>query len=374
MKASRLILAVIVTSTLAFTGCQRLEELFNRDEVRFSSRTSGCGLALTRAEYSGSTYTENDKTFYNIVWEVGDGISIGSEEASEKKSLKYTVATVSQDGKISKATLTKDTDIGIRWGADGKYTFYAVYPSTELFNVSGTVNLKFPTAQVQGDGSVWDGDTYVVKPNPDYMFMTSTAVVDYKASAITSPLVDLDFKFFPTVMDFTLSGENDMTIKKIGLESSSQYLSGMVNLNLNDLIDGFPSGTITDPDMSKSVSISTVDDNGNPIVIEKGKKIRVCLFLSAYYESKANKTIPDVTNLKFKVTFVTGDEEHTLTTDLKMRENESSDYEFLSFKPHLRHIIKGLILPDTIEWSVEGNVVVTPWNETGEVHTPEFTE
>ena len=355
MKMSKVLLAS--SAILLLVSCGRIdsfEGLYSRakgEEIVFGVSSNGGGV-FTKSEYSGEEIASGDKYYERIDWVEGEKLSIACSKVEDVKTFDYEVVSVEVAGKICNADITHaDEDEGLRWGDDGDYYFYAQSPKSANLTTYGITSFVLPENQT-GTGS-WDsGSTkYTVAPNPDYMHMTSYSVVTKSGSA-PAPPVDLPFSMLPTVIEFTLSGEDDMVVKNIGL-LSNQYLTGRSEIDIASQAKSavspkpeFPECTTTEG--FDEVWLSTMTSGGSPVEIEKGQSLTGTLFMNPN----------DITQLSFCITTKDDDAETytTFKTSLKYK-----DGDWLKFEAHKKYRIKGVIVPENVLWEIiDGEVFVTP--------------
>lgn len=358
MKVSKVL--VVLSAVMLSASCDRMdsfEGLYSRakgEEIVFGVSNSNGGV-FTKSEYSGEEIEQDSKNYERIDWVEGEELSLACAQVSDIKTFSYEVASVETDGTFSYAGITHDaSDEGLRWGDDGDYYFYAQSPESDNLLTSGHTHFIIPKDQT-GTGSWDNGNTkYTVAANPDYMHMTSYSVVT-KNGSTPAPPVDLPFTMLPTVIEFTLSGEAGMAVKNIGLVST-QYLTGRSEVNIASQAKStqspkpeYPECTITSstPEF-KEAWLSTMTTGGSPVEIAEGKSLTGTIFLNPC----------NISNLSFCITIKDDDAETytTFKTSLKYASGE-----WLKFDAHKKYRIKGVVIPEAIEWDVEGTIFVTAW-------------
>ncbi len=357
MKSQSYISILVATVILSTVGCKKLDFSIAGQKISFTSSYSS---DLTRTAYSDEPFG----TTYRVEWLVGDQMSIGSSQVEGVNMLNYIIAESSHDGYLSYGKLTQKTGEGLRWGDEDEYTFYAAYPAAlDNFGPSGWVRWRLPETQLQGKGSGWNADNtvFTAVANGDYMFMAAKCEVDKRVSKV----VDLPFKFIPTVLSLELSGVSDMTIKKIQLESSTLKLTGLLECTLYDPDkEGYPrwffiNSQVYDEKPFKTASICPTDD-GQPVTLAKGKKLKADLFMAPC----------NITNLTLHVTLQTSSGDKSLSCEIKQFNETTSKYEFLTFAAHKRNILKGVVVPAGESVVIGEDAIIITWTTTGEDLNP----
>ena len=360
---------MISSAALILMSCGRIdsfEGLYSRakgEEIVFGVSSSN-GAVFTKSTYSGEEIPSGGKSLERIDWVEGEKLSLACAKVENIKTFSYKVASVETDGTFSYAGITHDaSDEGLRWGDDGDYYFYAQSPESTNLTVYGTTIFNLPKDQT-GTGSWNSGNTkYTVAANPDYMHMTSYSVVTKNGSA-PAPPVDLPFTMLPTVIEFTLSGEAGMTVKNIGLVST-QYLTGESHVDIASQARStespkpeYPECTITSstPEF-KEAWLSTMTAEGFPVEIAEGKSLTGTIFLNPC----------DISHLSFCITTKDGDAD-TYTTRKTSMKYVSGDW--LKFDAHKKYRIKGVIVPDGVEWIINYDPTVQSWDKDDESINP----
>ena len=356
MKKS-IILLMASCAILASCGKMGEDGLYSRasgQEVVFSLSNVKSNSA-TKSEYSGDT----ENGIERIDWVNGEKMSVACEQTS-KNYFAYTVSSVTTDNRHSKAEVTHDPGAsGLKWNDNGTYYFYAMSPATQDLTPRGTGFFTLPETQIQDTAnSGWntDGSNFKSAVNPDYMQMTSYSIVE-KTSDDFAPPVDLPFVMLPTVLEFTLSCEDDMTVDQVKL-SSSGNITGRYYVYIDKQAGStqnpkpvYPETGLTDGGGSKSASITLRDGGDHPVYVEQGKTITFTFMLLPQ----------DIQNLTF---FITRQDEdgnpYTLKTSLSY-----ADGTTLKFDAHTKYRITGMIVPGGVKWTVNYDPDVEQWNNGG---------
>ena len=153
------IFILICSSLLGLIGC--VEENFNEsipakhgDDIVFGVRAGFEAASLTTKTVYGETYTIGDNVYQRINWldkpeENAEGalydiVQIYSPQAITTNPdglfAHYDVVDTESQTNDNQyrdyASLVRRGDASLQWNGDAEHTFYAIYPSTELFTDS----------------------------------------------------------------------------------------------------------------------------------------------------------------------------------------------------------------------------------------------
>lgn len=192
----------VFLAVILFTACQD-EELVKEnekpvqvgDEIMFGVRA---GFEISnpesRTQYGGTENIVDGKEPIN--WTEGDQVEIYCGEATNGPTAHYTVQTQTDDNGDVITYLVRNGNSSLQWGSNDPHTFYAMYPSSEMFdpnsesNVAKGVGMEgsvvkgiVPIEQspVTIDSEEKNGVThYIANPNMNYAYMVakSTATRD----------------------------------------------------------------------------------------------------------------------------------------------------------------------------------------------------
>lgn len=200
MKKIYMLSALMCASVFSFTGC--IEETFENpvpandgDEIVFGARAGFENRGTdTKTIYAGGGgfvtendfYSANGKNFERIDWIDGtDRIQISCPEAGGVNPAHYLINDNGvHDKENDFAYLTKTGNSSLQWNGDGVHHFYAMYPSSEMFNtdqstlaqgikMSGTtLNGTVPGAQTPVSITKV-GDDWIAAPDMKYAYMAA---------------------------------------------------------------------------------------------------------------------------------------------------------------------------------------------------------
>ena len=344
-------------AVIALSSCGKINSdgLYSRaygEEVVFSLSNTSSPLK-TKAEYSGDIDGEGIE---RIDWVIGDVISVACAQA-ENTSFNYTVSSVTVDGHESDAELSHDPgETGLRWKDEGIYNFYATSPVSTLF-ASGEAAFTLPRRQAPSSESGWNEDhtNFKAAVSSDYMQMTAKTSVEKEGEDPGDP-VDLPFVMLPTVLEFTLKGEADMVVDSVKLESEN-WLTGEYQVHINQAESPgsvFPSITLQSRLQKRSAAIG-IRDGGYPVEIKAATETTDAESLTFTFMLLPTK----IQDLTFYLTRIVSGEPYTVKTELRYSDSYLSD-EFLTFDAHKKYLIKGMVVPESVKWEIEGEVIVTP--------------
>lgn len=218
MKKIYMLSALMCASVFSFTGC--IEETFENpvpandgDEIIFGARAgfenrgtdtktiyAGGGGFVTENDY----YTANDKKFERIDWIDGtDRIQISCPEAGGVNPAHYLINDNGvHDKENDFAYLTKTGDSSLQWNGDGVHHFYAMYPSSEMFNtdqstlaqgikMSGTtLNGTVPGAQTPVS-ITQVGNDWIAAPDMKYAYMAARSTATRSDGSVSLSFVPI---------------------------------------------------------------------------------------------------------------------------------------------------------------------------------------
>ena len=181
---------VAFLAVILFTACQddELVKEFEKpvqvgDEIMFGA-SAGFEISNpeSRTEYGGTENIVDGKEPIN--WTEGDQVEIYcNEAASSVKTAHYTVQTGTDNGSTI-TYLVKKGDSSLQWGSDAAHTFYAMYPSSEMFTAEQSTLAQgvkmdgtkltgiIPAAQNPASITETNGN-YVVAPDMKYAYMAA---------------------------------------------------------------------------------------------------------------------------------------------------------------------------------------------------------
>lgn len=347
MKKSFVFMVCIATVFFLY-GCEKEQSEVKKDNpaidgaIQFNSTAQGIS---TKTGYSGDLYTEGDNQYERIDWIADDRVGIISPQISAGQ-YEYKVTSKKTSDRRSTAEFEYAGEgTAMRWTDDfGTFAFYGMYPySQNQFSYQSSeavASFSLPQNQVPFSGS-WEGNVYVAKANPAYMFMTAYTDKE-RTQQDPNPSVTLPFLILPTVLEFTISGADDMKVKSVGLFTDDNDLCGNLSATISD--GSYPACTLGNG--VKSVSMSAFS-NEEYISIPKGKYLTFTFFLSP---------VVDQTNITFRITMDYNSIESEVTNLLRV---SGTPYVF---QKHRKYNVTGLVVPNSIKWTIRETTMVTPWN------------
>ncbi len=312
--------------------------------VRFTVSTEGSQAGDTfksKAAYSGQTSGDGKKE--RIDWEEGDLIRIYCAQVTKPAS-KFADYRVDAMGSASGAVSTADASpFGeeLEWGT-GDHTFYAAYPSP---NASGSLTKSLSANTVaaslpESQGMAGMADD-VIYPNMLNMLMTAK-------STQSGGDVYLGFTPLTTAIKFTVTNgtEDDIGIGELLLISESNPISGDFTVDLDDKgDDGYPKVT-AGASTGKKVSIYLPEI----IKLANNQSLTFTFFISP---------VQDVDDLTFKFWKLHDYRESGFYVGTRLGYTDGSGIKF----PRCRKTeIKGLMLPESSQWTVKYDPGVAPWD------------
>lgn len=218
MKKIYMLSALMCASVFSFTGC--IEETFENpvpandgDEIVFGARAGFENRGTdTKTIYAGGGgfvtendfYSVNDKKFERIDWIDGtDRIQISCPEAGGVNPAHYLINDNGvHDKENDFAYLTKTGDSSLQWNGDDVHHFYAMYPSSEMFNtdqstlaqgikMSGTtLNGTVPGAQTPVS-ITQVGNDWIAAPDMKYAYMAARSTAKRSDGSVSLSFVPI---------------------------------------------------------------------------------------------------------------------------------------------------------------------------------------
>ena len=310
MKNFKFIYALLA-ATLFVTACSD-EELINEgrvpaadgSEIIFGGRAGfENNDSKGRTIYTGEVYTYGNKDFERIDWITGDKIEIYSEDTSNGHSAHYSITNIATDENIKTGNygfLERQGESSLQWNGDGDHTFYAMYPSSTMFNkvnADGSVNtveqgIKLdkigennivvkgivPTNQT-GTISVDDGN-YTIAPNMKYAYMVAKTT----ANRIENSNVGLSFVPIVTAVEIEMivpdnPKQDDIHPVSIAeIQVTGKGIAGDFTADLTSWEEGKYPTCANVGDGQGTIQISTWKDN-KPLTLNEGKSVKFTVFM-----------------------------------------------------------------------------------------------
>lgn len=302
-----LLVLSILTISCVEENLEPLKPAQNGDIIAFGARAGfENGNPDTKTIYSGEHYQViiGNKTtvFERIDWvDNVDKVQIYCKEAANGPIAHYTIndaSTPDDDDEetkdqVDEAYLMPSKESSLQWNGDGNHTFYALYPSSELFtedatlaqgveikeaSVSGTVpRYQYPTMT----SSTTDGIThYIANPDMRYAYMVAKEVANR-----TTGVVSLNFVPVVTCVQLELTLPNNIAgIESIDIAEvrlQGEGIAGEFNVDLSD--NGWKDNA-TYPSYSRvgegsnTIQITT-RINDQPITIMAGGSLTLTAFM-----------------------------------------------------------------------------------------------
>ena len=273
------------------------------DEVQFGLSLPGKG--------SRTVYGEETSNGFPIYWVNGDKVRVASPQClSGRNSAEYEIAV---DGaKQNYATeMTRTGEYGVQWGEADAADFYSIYPSndaTEL-NIDGNnVTAKLHVAAVQSTTTKELTENNRVYYYSEPAEMGNVVMYAKTTAQKTDEYVDLQYKPFSTVLEFTMSSSSDevagktnsLTIQMLTLTApEGTNIAGDFNFAFPSTVGGEPTVTPAGTGGSRSISLHITDANGKYVVLSPAKnklKAKMCLMPIGGVENLDGWTVEVTTN------------------------------------------------------------------------------
>lgn len=350
---NRTVILAAFAAAVTLAGCERLSDPTGRP-VSFtvsSSSATRSPLAPTRTVYG-------DALSGTLSWCAGDLISVYCSECEGDVKLSEYAVSEPLSGDEAAISNLSDTVRGLRWGSEETHTFYGVYPGVTtsgapLTTIEGTV-VTGSTPDVQySTGTTDDGSgNLTLAPDMRNMYMVCRTEADPTSGN------DVTLSFFPlsTAVTFTVTNgfedtKSAMTVSSVRLVSDSKPLNGGFKADWSgEVIDGRPHtepayGTTVE-DAFRSVEL---DLSGSPVTLSYGRTLTFTLLLSPGVEAG---------DLTFEIS---GTNTHDASAFTRKARLEKADGTGITFPRHEKTVIKGLLVPESVAWTVDGAVSVVPW-------------
>ena len=359
-----LLACAAIAGTAMFSGCSK-GSIFTHQgkEIRF--RTASGGSRTTKTAYGDVV---DGKQALN--WATGDVITIASPEAvvqndnSENPAhASNYVVTRTKEGVPSEGTVANEGANGLKWGADGTYHFYAVYPKTgdnlSVDPSDGKVTATIPASQplngTATDKVVGEGDDAITykeyQPDMAYAYMTATAT-----SAATDSPVSLTFDPAFTAFEFNVSSQEDEIIltefELVSPTGRSDKISGGFTMTAGDLTTAAAADGAT-----QSIK---VDMSGAPQTVDATTGLTFTVFALPVKNTEA---------LRLRFTSKDGDDAtKTSWLDMKYSSNEEAGDNAgkpLQFEAGQKYRINMLKLPSS-QWKITIAPIFEDWVDAEE--------
>lgn len=294
MKKIYILSALLCASAFSFTAC--VEENFEKptpandgDEIVFGAR-AGFESPATKTVYSGEFYTVDGKKFERIDWiDTEDAIQIYCPEAEGPNPSHYTVNHAADpDAQKDYAYLVRNGGSSLQWNGDGVHHFYAMYPSSDMFDneqttlasgivMDGTV-LRGTVPGAQNPVSVkQDGNNWVAAPNMKYAYMAAKSAATREDGSVS-----LSFVPIVTAVQIQLTLAAGELVEPVSIAEIQVQGSGIVGDFHADLSEDAWTGTypecVNDGDGNGIIQVSMWQDS-KPITVSPGQTLTFTVFL-----------------------------------------------------------------------------------------------
>lgn len=314
MRNKYILSAFLCAAAVSFTSCieENLENFTpaeKGDEIVFGARAGFENSdPETRTVYSDKDYTVGDVKFERIDWVDGDMIEIFSPEALNSKMSHYKITGL-KSGDEAAGTTGKGSDYanleryqssGLQWGKgkdeNGTHDFYAMYPSSKLFDESAESNVaqgvKMDGTVVKGivpisqtpssfDVSTTGGTTQCIAyPDMRYAYMVAKS-----SSTPSANNVSLSFVPIVTAMEVELvmptAGSNVNTVNIAEIRVEGKGIAGSFASDLAGWTETYPTCTVGDGSDQIAISMwqTASDGSRSPLKMAPGSKLRFTVFL-----------------------------------------------------------------------------------------------
>ncbi len=367
MKKFRLIYAMAIVAFVA-TACQE-DDIIPQvtpaevgDEIVFGGRAGfENSNPSTRTVYSDVEYTDDNGTkFERIDWIKGDKVEIYCPEASNGPTSHYEVTGFSTgdegagDSKKGEdyAQLARIGESSLQWGSDDTHTFYAMYPSTQMFVVTdedGNPSISTVDQGVKMDGTTVNGIVpisqspvsieevtddegkmgYVCKPDMKYAYMVAKSTAKR-----TDGSVGLSFVPIVTAVEIELQMADQIpngatAVTPVGVAEIQVTGTGIAGAFTAELSGEWPGTYPTCTNLAGATDVIQVSTwrDGKPITLNQGQSLTFTVFL-----------LPgaDVENLTVRISD---------TGASYVSKTIGSEDDKITVKKNLKNIFKNLYLP-----------------------------
>lgn len=292
----------IILSSVLMIACACVEETFDPVKPQVGSNVQ-FGLSLDKGVETRTIYGGETSTGFPIYWVEGDKVLIASPQCADgNNSAEYLVElpTVDESGNpvlpYYAEDLTPTGESGVQWGNSEKADFYSIYPSVgSTLKVTGnTVSATLQVAATQHATTTETNGIYYAQPKE----MGNVMMYAYTPQATNGTTVDLKYKPFSTVIEFTLNAPTDaasatevgnITVQALTLTApTGTNIAGSFNFNFPTSEEGSVP-TIESTTGSNEIVLHFLEDNEYKTVLTQNKtlKAKVCIMPIANVASMA---------------------------------------------------------------------------------------
>lgn len=285
----------IVLSSVLMMACACVEEEVFPVEPQVGSEVQ-FGLSLDKGIETRTVYGPETSTGFPIYWVNGDKVLVASPQCSDgNNSAEYVVSTSTATQNYAN-DLTKTGTSGVQWGTSEKADFYSIYPSSgsKLVVTGNTVSATLQVAATQHATTTETNGIYYAQPKE----MGNVMMYAYTPQATNGTTVDLKYKPFSTVIEFTLNAPKDaasatevgnIIVQALTLTApTGTNIAGSFNFNFPTSEEGSVP-TIESTTGSNEIVLHFLENNEYKTVLTQNKtlKAKVCLMPIADVASMA---------------------------------------------------------------------------------------
>lgn len=285
----------IVLSSVLVMACACAEEDIYPIEPQTGSEVQ-FGLSLEKGVDTRTVYGNETTTGFPIYWVNGDKVLVASPQCAEGNNSAEYIVTAKTATQNYADELTKTGTSGVQWGTSPTADFYSIYPSSgnSLVVTGNTVSATLQVAATQHATTTETNRIYYAQPKE----MGNVMMYAYTPQATNGTTVDLKYKPFSTVIEFTLNAPKDaasatevgnIIIQALTLTApTGTNIAGSFNFNFPTSEEGSVP-TIESTTGSNEIVLHFLEDNEYKTVLTQNKtlKAKVCLMPIADVASMA---------------------------------------------------------------------------------------
>lgn len=254
------------------------------------------GLSLEKGVDTRTVYGNETTTGFPIYWVNGDKVLVASPQCSERNNSAEYIVTAKTSTQNYADELTKTGASGVQWGSSEKADFYSIYPSSgnSLVVTGNTVSATLQVAPTQHAHTTEVNGVFYAQPKE----MGNVMMYAYTPNATNGQTVDLKYKPFSTVIEFTLKAPTsapaanqvgNITVQALTLTApTGTNIAGSFNFNFPTSEEGSVP-TIESTTGSNEIVLHFLENNAYKTVLTQGKslKAKMCLTPTAGITSMA---------------------------------------------------------------------------------------
>lgn len=312
----------IVLSSVLVMACACAEEDIYPIEPQIGSEVQ-FGLSLEKGVDTRTVYGNETTTGFPIYWVNGDKVLVASPQCSEGNNSAEYIVTANTATQNYADELTKTGASGVQWGSSEKADFYSIYPSrgNSLVVTGNTVSATLQVAPTQHAHTTEVNGVFYAQPKE----MGNVMMYAYTPNATNGQTVDLKYKPFSTVIEFTLKAPTsaaaanqvgNITVQALTLTAPiGTNIAGNFNFNFPTPESSIP--TIENTTGSNEIVLHFLENNAYKTVLTQGKslKAKMCLTPTAGITSMAGWKVTVTTSAgTFTKTIANGSNINTALT------------------------------------------------------------